>query len=199
MKTPQWAIIQIHSDQAIKIHSLNIEGAWRFKLSVKFWTRYTEQFPKDSLWKTRNSTKNAWLNWRFCHTANSWFSIAPMSFDSACKELKIAQIIINLNSYIRRCFHGLSCMKEEKCQQWRHQRFAYWILLSDAHSGQALSLNISASLVVWLRNVPLGIKCGTEDFYLVSVLIFIDKLPTKWNFCLLAKHICIFYLDWARW
>ena len=189
MITPQWAIIEIHSDQVIKIHSLNIERAWRFKLSVKFWTRYTEQFRKNSLWKTRNSTKNAWLNWRFYHTANWWFSIASMSFDSACKEKKIAliaQIIINLNSYIRRCFYGLSRMKEEKCQQWRQQRFAYWILLSDAHGGQALSLNISASLVVWLRNVPLVIRCGTEDFNLVSVLIFIDKLPTKWNFCLLC-------------
>ena len=42
--------------------------------------------------KTRNFTENVWLIKVFCHTAISQFLVADISFNIACKELKIVQI-----------------------------------------------------------------------------------------------------------
>ena len=52
-----------------------------------------EWFRRNSLLNTRNFTENVWLiNFFFCHPAISQFLMADISFNVACKELKIAQI-----------------------------------------------------------------------------------------------------------
>ena len=59
--------------------------------------------------------------------------MADISFNIACKELRIAQTA-QVNQLFQRLhlvhiyghgFFELSRIKEEKCKGWRHQRFAY--------------------------------------------------------------------------
>ena len=59
--------------------------------------------------------------------------MADISFNIACKELRIAQTA-QVNQLFQRLhlvhiyghgFFELSRIKEEKCKQWRQQRFAY--------------------------------------------------------------------------
>ena len=69
---------------------------------------------------------------------------------------------------------------------------------SDAHGGQVLSFNIwhiSASLVVWLRNFLLCIRCGIERFYRVSASDIQEVAPYKMKFLfasLLVFAFCSF-------
>ena len=70
----------------------------------------------------------------FCHPAISQFLMTDISFNPACKELKIAQIA-HLNQLFQRLHFSLYIRprllwvklyaNEEKCKQWRQQTFAY--------------------------------------------------------------------------
>ena len=56
--------------------------------------------------------------------------MADISFNIACKELRIAQTaqlnqLLHLVHIYGHGFFELSRIKEEKCKQWREQRFAY--------------------------------------------------------------------------
>ena len=55
--------------------------------------------------------------------------MADISINIACKELKIAQIA-QLNQLFQLLHLVKSYVYEEKCKQWRQQRFAYWIELN---------------------------------------------------------------------
>ena len=60
--------------------------------------------------------------------------MADISYNIACKEPKIAQIaqhnqLFQLTNLVRTYGHGFyelsRMLNEEKCKQWRKQRFAY--------------------------------------------------------------------------
>ena len=106
------------SDEANKMKPLNIEREWQFQLSLKIWSRFSEWFPRNSLLKTRNFTIRMYESVTFFATQqfrSSWWLII-ISFNIACKELKIAQIaqvnqLFQLLNLVR--IYGRDC--ELKC------------------------------------------------------------------------------------
>ena len=66
------------------------------------------------------------------------FFMSDISFNTACKELKIAQIaqlnqlfkLLHLAHIYGHCFYW-SYANEQKCKQWRQQRFAYFYYIFD--------------------------------------------------------------------
>ena len=110
--------------KANEIRPLNIERAKQFQVSLIIWARYTECLWRNCLLKTRNFTKNVWLlNFFATEQFRSfrWLIFSLILLSKSWKLLKMIDLISSLNFWVRKSY-----AIEEKCKQWRQQRFAYF-------------------------------------------------------------------------
>ena len=117
----------------------------------------------------RSNTTYFWLT--FCYPAISQFLMADMSFNIACKELKIAQLnqlfqFLHLVYDIRRRLLWVkSYTKEEKCKQWRQQRFSFIerFYSNDfmGREGKAIISSISFPASLWASTL----LCQLSEFF----------------------------------
>ena len=96
--------------------------------------------------------------------------MSDISFNTACKELKIAQIAqldqlfqVAFSSYIRPLLLlGKSYANEQKCKQWRQQRFAHSLQI------KRLWRNARDSLGNEKRRNSLTPVCAPNNVYCVG-------------------------------
>ena len=88
--------------------------------------------------------------------------MADISFNIACKELQISQIA-HLNQLFQLLRLVKSYANEEKCKQWRQQRFAYCIELN-------LGTVLGTLSQIWLLAKKGSLETKTRDILDKQVL-----------------------------